>query len=62
MKAVSYTYRASIKAKKSPTDTSTTNEHSRDLNISSRFVGNTYTPDTINNDSSGGYIGKSTRK
>ena len=57
-----YTHRASTKAKKSPTDTSTTNEHSRDPSISSRCIGNPGTPDTHNKDSSGVYIGKHTRK
>ena len=60
--AVSYTYRVSTKANKSPTDTSTKNEHIRDPSISARRIGNPGTPDTINNSISGGYTWKCTRK
>ena len=62
MKEVSYTYRDSTKANKSPTDTSNNNEHSRDTSISSRCIGDPGTPDTIKNYSSGGYIVNNTIK
>ena len=59
---VFYTYMASTKSQISPTDTSTTNEHSRDPSISGVCIGNTGTTDTTNNNISGGYTGKRIRK
>ena len=60
--AVSYTYRTSTKANKSPTYNSTKNEHSIDPSISARCIGNPGTPDTSKNDRSGGYTEKLIRK